>query len=242
MKTEPDSWRTRSVEDFLKTLYLLQQQHPSVTTNQLAHALHIAPASTTDMIQRLAGLAEANNSGEFSIPEPLVDYRRYRGVRLNAAGERVALSVLRRRRLIEQLLCRFFGYRWDELDDDADLLEHAVSVRLEQRIAALLGYPEFDPHGDPIPTETGDIPSEALVSLAALPVGQAAIIRRVDDQTPEVLRSLANLGLVLERAVRLRERNELNDTLTVELGTWQVETISLRVAQTIAVKRFPTYE
>ena len=239
---DPPIWRTRSVEDFLKTVYLLQREGQPVTTNQLARRLHIAPASATEMIKRLAGMVEADDAGPPPIPEPLLEYQRYHGVRLSAAGEQVALSVLRRRRLIELLLCRLFGYGWDEVDQEAERLEHAVSAQLEQRIAAVLGYPDFDPHGDPIPSETGMVLDETLVSLVALQPGQTAVIRRISDQEPETLRSLAHLGLVPEQVLTLRERNDLNDTITLELGHRKVEIISTRVAQMIAVKVFPTDE
>ena len=154
----------------------------------------------------------------------------------------MALSVLRRRRLIELLLCRLFGYRWDEVDQEAERLEHAVSAQLEERIAAVLGYPNFDPHGDPIPTETGNVPDETLVSLAALQPGQTAVIRRISNQEPETLRSLACLGLVPEQVLTLGERNAVNDTITLELCSRKVEIISTRVAQMIAVKVFPDDE
>ena len=241
---EPQPWRTRSVEDFLKTVYLLQREGHPVTTNQLARALRIAPASATatDMIKRLASMVEADDVSPPPIQEPLVEYQRYHGVRLSAAGEQVALSVIRRRRLIELLLCRMFGYRWDEVDQEAEMLEHAISAQLEGRIAAVLGYPDFDPHGDPIPTDTGVVPDETLVPLAALQPGQTAVIRRINNQEPEVLRSLACLGLVLEQVVMLRERNDANDTITLELCSQRVEIISTRVAQMIAVKIFPDDE
>ncbi len=241
-QADPQLWRTRSVEDFLKTLYLLQREGQPVTTNQLARTLHIAPASATDMIKRLAGIAEADDVSPPFIPEPLVEYQRYHGVRLSAAGEQVALSVLRRRRLIELLLCRMFGYRWDEVDQEAEMLEHAISAQLEGRIAAVLGYPDFDPHGDPIPTEAGVVLDETLVSLTALQPWQTAVIRRINNQEPEVLRSLACLGLVPEQVVMLRERNDASDTITLELRNRRVEIISTRIAQMIAVKVFPDDE
>ena len=194
------------------------------------------------MIKRLAGIVEADDVSPPFIPEPLVEYRRYHGVRLSAAGEQVALSVLRRRRLIELLLCRMFGYRWDEVDQEAERLEHAISARLEERIATMLGHPDFDPHGDPIPSETGVVPCEALVPLAALQPGQVAAICRIENQEPEILCSFEHLGLVPEQVLTLRERNDANDTVTLELFGRTVETISTRVAQMIAVRVFPDDE
>jgi DtxR family transcriptional regulator, Mn-dependent transcriptional regulator len=126
----------------------------------------------------------------------LVSYTPYHGVELTGAGQRIALEVVRHHRLIELYLVEALGYSWDEVHDEAEALEHVISEKLEARIAARLGHPSFDPHGDPIPTLEGMVPGGGEVSLADLAVGDCGGIVRVGDQHPDRLRYLAELGLV----------------------------------------------
>src|SRR5688500_5982300 len=142
-----------TVENYLKAIYNgethLAAGQKLVPMGQLAAALGVAPGTATTMVKALA------ESG-------LVDYEPYNGVRLSPAGSRLAALVLRRHRLIELFLVQMLGMRWDEVHDDAEQLEHVVSDRLIQRIDELLGHPEVDPHGDPIPTPEGELVSRAL--------------------------------------------------------------------------------
>jgi DtxR family Mn-dependent transcriptional regulator len=126
----------------------------------------------------------------------LVTHTPYQGVRLTTAGERIALEVVRHHRLLELYLVEALGYSWDEVHDEAERLEHHISEKLEARIAALLGHPEFDPHGDPIPSLAGELPPRDTTLLADLNVGSTAQVVRVCDQHAERLRYLAGLGLV----------------------------------------------
>ncbi len=234
-KQDTEAWRTQSVEDFLKAVYRLQQQGDSAATSQLAEELGIAPSSVTDMIKRLACIRD-EGSGCQDIPEPMLEYKPYHGARLTEAGERVALMVIRRHRLIELLLYRLLGYTWDEVHQEAERIEHAVSPLFVERLSAALGNPDLDPHGDPIPDEDGALPSSDLVPLSSLVVDQGGEIVQIRHQEPETLRSLARLGLIPGESIRVLEQNPLTDTFTLRIGGQKTEVISTRVAEMIAVK------
>lgn len=169
---------TREREDYLKTIYTLQDEESPVRTTSIARSLGVEPASVTGVIKRLAEL-------EF------VDYEPYRGVTLSAEGERIALEVIRHHRLLELFLIESLGYEWDEVHDEAERLEHAVSPLFIERVSAALGNPDIDPHGSPIPTEDGRIEPRIGVPLGDLQVGQVGIVSWVDDDDPDVLRTLA---------------------------------------------------
>ncbi|MBO9310151.1 MAG: metal-dependent transcriptional regulator [Chloroflexi bacterium] len=217
-------WRTPAVEDFLKQVYLIQQQVDPVPTMLIARALDISAPSATDMIKRLS-------SGE-SCPQ-LLKHAPYRGVRLTEAGEKIALEIVRHHRLLELYLTQKLGFSWDEVHEEADRLEHHISERLEARIADVLGHPELDPHGDPIPAPDGTVVLPELVLLADLAIAQRGTVSRILDQSPEVLRYLSELGLVPGVLVVLADRAPLNDTLQVRIGSRAAEprTISVQVAR-----------
>lgn len=213
-------WRTPAVEDFLKQVYLLEQQASPVSTKLLAQALNIAAPSVTEMTKRLAG-------GE-SLPV-LLEHVPYRGVTLTEDGKKIALEIIRHHRLLELYLTTRLGYTWDEVHEEADRLEHHISERLEARIAEALGQPHLDPHGDPIPSLDGTVQLPKLVALSELEIDQSATISRIVDQTAEVLRYLSDLGLRPGAVVTLTERAPLNDTLKVQVGG-EEHTISTQVA------------
>ncbi len=219
--------RTKAVDDLLKTVYELQQQIDPVPTTLLAKSLNISAASVTDMIKRLAEVRD----GE----EALVDHRPYHGVHLTARGEKIALEVIRHHRLLELYLVKALGYSWDEVHAEAESLEHVISEKLEARIAAALGNPELDPHGDPIPALDGTIHAANLTLLSNLTVGKSATVRRIVNQSSETLRYLSDLGLVPEAVVGVAARSPLNDTLTITAGG-RMHTISMAVARMVLVQ------
>jgi len=178
------------MEDYIKAIYRLEAAASPVGTNDLAAAMGVAAASATSMVKALTRLGMA-------------DHTPYHGVRLTPAGERVALEVIRHHRLIERYLQEFLGFGWDEVHDEADLLEHAISERLEERLAERMGNPLTDPHGDPIPTRDGAIAEQPLVPIASLPHGTEAVVGRVTTHDPDKLRYLATLGLVPGSAITL---------------------------------------
>lgn len=213
---------TPAIEDYLKAIYTLQQQSGEVTTSMLGEQLGgFKPGSVTGMIKRLA---EMN----------LVTYTPYQGVRLTSAGEKIALEVVRHHRLLELYLVEALGYSWDEVHEEAERLEHHISEKLEARIAAHLGQPDFDPHGDPIPSVEGTLPASANRRLADVPVGEAGRIMRVRDQSADRLRYLAELGLVPGQVVHIVACAPFDGPLTVEVGG-ETHILDRRLARTIVI-------
>jgi len=181
---------TKEREDYLKTIYALAKTESPVRTNSIARALNIEPASVTGAIKRLAEL-------NYLTHEP------YKGVTLTSEGQRVALQMLRRHRLIELFLIDSLGYTWDEVHDEAERLEHAVSQEFIDRIAKMLGNPDVDPHGAPIPSRDGKIVPRDDARLSDLDAGQRGIVSRVDDDDPDLLRYLASLNIVLGASISI---------------------------------------
>ena len=175
---------THVIEDYLKTIYDLTADSGRATTNQIAERMGVTPASVTNMIQKLA-----------ATDPPLLEYRKHRGVVLTEEGEKVALEILRHHRLLEMFLHQTLGYRWDEVHEEADRLEHVISEEFEERIAERLGNPRQDPHGDPIPTRELELPDNSTVPLSEMRPGEQGKVRRVRDTDPDLLRYLSDLGL-----------------------------------------------
>jgi DtxR family Mn-dependent transcriptional regulator len=176
---------THVIEDYLKTIYDLTADQERASTNQIAERMGVTPASVTNMIQKLA-----------ATEPPLLEYRKHRGVELTEDGKKVALEIIRHHRLLEMFLQQTLGYTWDEVHDEADRLEHVISEEFEERIAESLGNPSTDPHGDPIPTRDLRILESPVKILSKLRPGQHAVVNRVRDSDPELLRYLSDLGLI----------------------------------------------
>ncbi|MDQ4213417.1 metal-dependent transcriptional regulator [Microbacterium capsulatum] len=182
-----------AADDYLKTVYSHTEWQPvPITPSQLAAKLGIAPSSVTEMVKKLAA------SG-------LVSHVPYGAVRLTEDGERRALTMLRRHRLIETWLVREFGYAWDEVHDEAEVLEHTISDRLLAGIDARLGHPRFDPHGDAIPDSAGAVERTPFVLLVDAPAGHSGRVLRVDDRDPELLRALESAGVAIGGEVTVLE-------------------------------------
>lgn len=194
-----------SAEDYLKNIYKLLLEREHVTPSLLAERLRVSPAAVTKMLRRLQELK-------------LVNYVRSQELSLTPSGEKVALEVIRHHRLLEVYLMQALGYTWDQVDREAERLEHHISEEFEDRIDALLGHPTHDPHGDPIPTRDGKIAPMANGTLAQLLPGQAATIRRVSDGDPEMLRYLGRMGLYPNTPVRMVEQEPFGGPLRVEVA------------------------
>lgn len=181
-----------AADDYLKTVYAhTEWQDAPITPSVLAAKLGIAPSSVTEMVKKLAAAG-------------LVSHVPYGAVRLTDAGTTRALAMVRRHRLIETWLVQEFGYGWDEVHDEAEVLEHTISDRLLEGIDARLGRPRFDPHGDAIPDAEGTVEREPFVLLADAPVGHAGRVLRVDDRDPELLRALESLGVTVGSVIEVR--------------------------------------
>ncbi|WP_314426362.1 metal-dependent transcriptional regulator [uncultured Microbacterium sp.] len=175
-----------AADDYLKTVYAhTEWQDAPITPSVLAAKLGIAPSSVTEMVKKLAAAG-------------LVSHVPYGAVRLTDAGTQRALAMVRRHRLIETWLVQEFGYGWDEVHDEAEVLEHTISDRLLEGIDARLGRPRFDPHGDAIPDAAGVVEREPFVLLADAPVGHTGRVLRVDDRDPELLRALEATGVAVD--------------------------------------------
>ncbi|MER3389452.1 MAG: metal-dependent transcriptional regulator [Microcella sp.] len=178
-----------AIDDYLKVIYAHTEWQPEpITPSQLAARLGLAPSSVTEMVKKLAA------SG-------LVDHQPYSAIRLTVHGQDRAVAMVRRHRLIETWLVRVFGYRWDEVHDEAEVLEHALSDRLLEAIDAQLGHPRRDPHGDIIPSADGTVRRPPAVRLDEARPGLDGTIVRISDRDPDVLRVIDRLGLALDEAI-----------------------------------------
>lgn len=198
---------TRSVEDYLKTIYLLSQRGEPAGTNDIAHHLELSAPSVSGMIKRLA-------------EQGLVEHEPYKGVELTQEGRRLAIRMVRRHRVLEAYLVARLGYDWDGVHEEAERLEHAVSDALINRMAAALGDPQVDPHGDPIPTADGWVEDLVFPPLVEVTVGSEAEIRRVAADDPERLRYLASLGLKPGTRVMVLDRQPFRGPTTVRVGEY----------------------
>lgn len=195
----------QAIEDYLKSIYMLTEEESPVSTSRIAEAREVKPGSVTSMLQRLDKLN-------------LVHYEKHYGVTLTEAGRKIALEVIRHHRLLEVYLMEALGFSWDEVHEQADLLEHVISEKLEERIAASLGHPEFDPHGAPIPDKDGTIASVKTQPLSTLASGsRASVARIVDDDNSEMLRYLAGLGLTPGADLEVTAVAPFDGPLTVQV-------------------------
>ncbi len=218
---------SQTVENYLKTIYLAQTELSSskefVPMGQVASALGVVPGTATTMVKTLS------ESG-------LVRYEPYVGVRLTASGEKLAGMVLRRHRLIELFLVKVLGMSWADVHDEAEQLEHAVSERLIDRIDEMLGRPDVDPHGDPIPTAQGKIARQDHDDLMTAPIGAPLVVTRILDQDASFLRFVEQQGVVPGGAVRLESRDAAADSVALSVGTGEVITIGARAASKVLVR------
>jgi DtxR family Mn-dependent transcriptional regulator len=196
-----------AAEDYLKALMLEGEPAGSdlVGTTALAGRLGVSAASATNMLKRLSGLG-------------LVVHVPYRGAELTEAGRRVALEVIRHHRLLETYLAEAMGVPWDEVHAEAEVLEHVLSERLEERIASLLGNPRFDPHGHPIPGKDLAMPAASERHLWSVDPGEKVAVDRVSDTVPEALRYLARAGIKPGVEVEVVDRGPVNGPLFVRVG------------------------
>ena len=196
---------SQAVQDYLKAIHSLGGADAVVSPVDIADRLGVRAPSVTGMLKRLA---DAH----------WISYEPHRGAQLTPQGITEARRVIRRHRLVELFLTRVLGLDWSEVDAEADALEHAISPRLEQALAAHLGEPLEDPHGHPIPTREGALAQRTLQSLDKFQAGQCVVIREAEDTHPERLRRWQTLGLVPGVTVMIRNYEELDDLFTVEVG------------------------
>jgi DtxR family Mn-dependent transcriptional regulator len=195
---------SQAVEDYLKAIYKLQGDS-RVATNDIAERMGVSSASVTNMLKRLTKME-------------LVDHASYKGVRLTAAGTKVALEIIRHHRLLETYLKEIMGFSWSEMHAEAERLEHHISEEFEARIDEMLGYPTHDPHGHPIPTKDGQIAESATQTLAEVEPGQRVVVHHVSDADSDLLEYLESAGLLPNSRVRVVKKEPFNGPLTVSMG------------------------
>lgn len=198
---------TISTQDYLKHIYDLTENGESASTNALAQKLNISAPSVTGMIQKLA-----------SAKPPLVEYQKHQGVTLTREGKRAALEVIRHHRLLEAWLVQTLGYSWDEVHEEAERLEHVISEDFERRIAAAMGNPTRDPHGELIPTEDLKMPIEESIPLSALRPSQKGTVQCIKAPNKELLRHLDGLGLVPGTEIEVKNYSPFDHNLTLKVG------------------------
>ena len=211
------------MEDYLKAIYKLQNGDNTqmVPTSALAESMAVAPASVTNMCKKLAELN-------------LLEYEPYQGVKFSSTGQKLALEIVRHHRLIELYLAEALAVPWDQVHAEAEKLEHVISEDLEERMAAALGDPKFDPHGAPIPTRSGKIHRHTSGSLIDMKVGDKLIVVEVDDDDPELLRYLGTLGIYPGTEMILLVQAPFEGPLTLSIGNAEYS-VGFQVAKSILV-------
>jgi DtxR family Mn-dependent transcriptional regulator len=198
---------SKSEGDYLKAIYHLTQQEETTNTVILSETLNVKPPSVTSMLNKLLNQEPA-----------LVEYQKWRGVKLTDSGRRLALQLLRRHRLIEQFLVEKLNYTWEEVHAEAEELEHVISEKFEEHLSVLLGDPQFDPHGDPIPDRDLNFPLSDTMSLSSLPVDQVAVVRRVKISQSDLLSYLSEQGIIPGVKIKIQSRNPYDETLQLWVG------------------------
>ena len=210
-------------ENYLKTIYYLAtRQAGEVSTNALAEMTATKAASVTDMLRKLSD-------------KQLIHYKKYQGVRLTEEGERLALQVIRRHRLWEVFLVEKLGFGWDAVHEIAEELEHVRSAELVSRLDTFLGCPQFDPHGDPIPTPTGDMPETGYRKLSDATAGENVRLMAVLEHSTEFLQHLDHSDLTLGCTVTVSEINAIDKSVLLTIDSGRAVFVSYEVAKNLLV-------
>lgn len=212
-----------SKENHLKAIFHLQHEQGIVTTNALAGALQTRPASVTDMLKKLK-------------EQKLLIYERYKGFRLNNEGKKAAIQVIRKHRLWEYFLVKKLQFGWDEVHEIAEELEHISSKKLVDRLDAFLGFPDTDPHGDPIPDSQGRFLQRRQISLSELPLNKVVQVSAIASQTTEMLELLQHKNIRLGTRLEVRKKFPFDNSLEVKIRNRPPVTLSAQVAKNVLVK------
>lgn len=213
-----------SEENYIKSIYHLQEHADLVTTNALAAELRTRPASVTDMLKKLK-------------QKKLLHYEKYRGFKLSAEGRKVALGIIRRHRLWEYFLSVKLQFSWEEVHEVAEELEHVSSRKLIDKLDEYLGFPRFDPHGDPIPDQHGKIQATRQVLLLDWPLAEQAEVSGVVDQHPDVLDILRHRQIGIGTRLEVRKKFPFDQSLEIKIRNLPTFTISRQLAEQVWVKK-----
>lgn len=216
---------SKALEDYLKIIYKLEEFSPSedkgVSTSAIAERLAISKASVSNMLKKLS-------------EKGLIRYEPYYGVRLTEDGRKIALNMIRKHRILEQYLVERLSYQWDEVDEEAEILEHAISDTLANRMWEALGRPTHDPHGSPIPNEAGEMVAIKMRALSEVEEAQSKKVVRIQNRSPEELRYLSSIGLVTSALVKVHEKAPFNGPLSIEVSG-KYHALDFRLAESIFV-------
>jgi DtxR family Mn-dependent transcriptional regulator len=215
-----------NIQDYIKVIYKLQEAG-SATTNEIAKVMNVSSASVTNMCKKLGELH-------------LAQYESYRGITLTPAGMNIALEIIRHHRLLELYLTEALGYSWDKVHDEAERLEHHISEEFEDKLDALLGSPQYDPHGDPIPARDGSLPYTHRTPLYGSAPGSRLIIRRVSSTSPEFLRYIKHIGLMPGTEIQMICQEPFDGPITITVGD-ESRSIGAETAQNIFVEHLSSY-
>ncbi len=212
-----------SKENYLKSIFHLQEEDGMVTTNQLAGALQTRPASVTDMLKKLKS-------------QKLLLYEKYKGFKLSPEGKKVAIHIVRKHRLWEFFLVNKLNFGWDEVHEIAEELEHISSKKLIDRLDAYLEFPKTDPHGDPIPDSNGRLTIERQVDLLNLPLHKLAEVSSIGDQSAEMLELLSHKNIQLGSKLEVKKKFTFDNSIELKIKNQPTITVSEHVAKNIFVK------
>ncbi len=210
-------------ENYIKAIFHLQEGDGTVSTNDLAAALHTKPASVTDMLKKLK-------------TKKLLSYEKYKGVRLSGEGKKLALAIVRKHRLWEYFLVETLQFGWDEVHEVAEELEHITSKKLVEKLDAFLGHPKFDPHGDPIPDSHGRMMVQAQINLIDLPVNKMAEVSGVGSQSTELLELLKHKSMGIGTKVEIKKKFSFDNSIEIKIKNQTPFIISQQLAQALFVK------
>lgn len=213
---------TESEENYIKSIYHLQQETGMVNTNSLAAEMQTRAASVTDMLKKLSG-------------KKMLQYEKYKGFKLTENGKKVALSVVRKHRLWEYFLVEKLGFEWDKVHDIAEELEHVSSNELIERLQQFLGNPSFDPHGDPIPDSNGKIPKINQLNISVLALNKTALVSSVSNQSPQMLEMLKHYAIAIGTSIKVIKRFEFDGSMEIKVSKQSACIISELIAKNIFV-------
>ncbi len=213
---------TRSTEDYLKHIFELQQEGSKVNTSTLAGVLNISSASVSEMISKLTKTGWIKNTP-------------YRGFSLTKKGEKIAINLIRKHRLIEVFLQQHLSYSWDEVHNEAEKFEHVCSDKFINKLDEYLGFPRFDPHGDPIPDINGNVASTENFILSEARAGCAYIVSKVNDTSDEVLKYISSIGIKLNSVILVTEKLSFDESVLVTINNGE-HLLSKKIAENIFVE------
>ncbi len=210
-------------ENYIKAIFHLQQENASVSTNALAQALHTKAASVTDMLKKLK-------------TQKLLQYEKYKGVKLTVEGRKLAILIIRKHRLWELFLVQKLGFGWEEVHEIAEELEHISSKKLTDRLEEYLGFPRSDPHGDPIPDNQGRMPVNKQINLADLPVNTVSMVSNIGDQSAEIMELLNHKNIKIGTRLEVKKKFTYDNSLEIKVHNKAAFTISEHLARHLFVK------